>query len=92
MIHASFTEFRRRLAHYMDRAEQDRDVVLITRQGAEPAVLIAQSEYEGMLETLHLLSSPANAERLKRAIADADAGRNMIEVAWDEQEQMFKPV
>lgn len=75
MIVASFTEFRRRLAHYMDRADQDRDVVLVTRQGAEPAVLIAQRDYESMLETLYLRRSPANAKRLDESIAEFEAGR-----------------
>jgi antitoxin YefM len=92
MIHANFTDFRKRLAHYMDRVNDDRDAVLITRQGSEPAVLLAQSEYDSMVETLHLLSSPANAKMLYDAIADANAGRNMIEVEWDEQAQVYKPI
>lgn len=79
MIHVSFTDLRKRLAHFMDRAVQDRDMVLITRQGSEPAVLIALSEYEGMMETLHLRRSPANAARLDEAIAQAEAGE-FIEV------------
>lgn len=90
MIHASFTELRKRLAHFMDRAIQDRDMVLITRQGSEPAVLIALSEYESMMETLHLRRSPANAARLDEAIAEAEAGKG-IEVVWDEKTQAYKP-
>jgi PHD/YefM family antitoxin component YafN of YafNO toxin-antitoxin module len=39
MIHAT-SDFR--LAHHMDRAEQDRDIVLITRQGSEPAAGLAR--------------------------------------------------
>jgi antitoxin YefM len=34
-----------------------------------------EKEDEGMLETLHLLRSPANAERLLRSIGSADARR-----------------
>jgi antitoxin YefM len=83
MIHASFSELRRRLAHFMDRAVKDRDMVVITRQGSEPAVLIALSEYEGMVETLHLRRSPENARILDESIAQAEAG-DVIEVVWDE--------
>lgn len=90
MIHVSFSELRRRLAHFMDRAVDDRAPVLVTRQGHEPVVLLAQSEYEGMMETLYLRSSPENARRLDESIADANAGRNMIEVEWDEQAQTYK--
>lgn len=52
MIHASFSELRRRLAHYMDRAVDDRAPVLVTRQGHEPVVMLAQSEYDGIMERL----------------------------------------
>lgn len=91
MIHASFTELRKRLAHYMDRAIEDRDPILVTRQGSEPVVMLAQSEYEGMLETLYLRRSPANAARLDEAIAEFDAGKG-FEVVWDEEAQAYKPL
>jgi antitoxin YefM len=92
MIHVSFTDLRKRLAHFMDRTVDDRAPLLVTRQGHEPVVMMAQSEYDGLIETLHLRSSPANAQLLDEAIADADAGRNMVEVEWDEQAQMYRPV
>lgn len=88
MIHVSFTDLRKRLAHFMDRATQDHDSILVTRQGSEPVVILAQSEYEGMVETLHLMSSPANAKRLAESMADAEAGKG-FEVVWDEQVQAF---
>ena len=88
MIHVSFTELRKRLAHYMDRANADRDAILVTRQGSEPVVMLAQSEYEGMLETLHLMSSPANAKQLNESIAQADRGE-VFEVVWDEKTQAY---
>jgi antitoxin YefM len=92
MLHVSFSELRRRLAHFMDRAVDDRAPVLVTRQGHEPVVMLAQSDYDSMVETLHLKSTPANARRLDEAVADADAGRNMVEVEWDEQAQTYRPV
>jgi PHD/YefM family antitoxin component YafN of YafNO toxin-antitoxin module len=33
-------------------------------------------DYDGMVETLHLLASPRNAERLAHALEDVRAGRN----------------
>ncbi len=74
MIHVSYTELRNNLAAYMDKANEDRDAILITRQGSEPVVLVAASEYPGWAETIHLLSNPRNAERLLDSIAEADAG------------------
>lgn len=75
MIHVSYTDLRSNLAHYMDRANDDRDHVFITRQGKEPVVMMAASEFAGWMETVHLLSSPKNAEELLKSIADADAGK-----------------
>ena len=76
MIHVSFTDLRKRLAHFMDRAVDDRAPVLVTRQGHEPVVMMAQSDYDSMMETLHLRRSPANAQRLSDSIAEFDAGKS----------------
>lgn len=75
MIHVSYTDLRKNLASYMDRANDDRAPILVTRQGKEPVVMIAASEFAGWVETAHLLSNPRNAERLLASIADADAGK-----------------
>ena len=92
MLHVSFSELRRRLAHFMDRAVDDRAPVLVTRQGHEPVVMMARSDYESMVETLHLVRSPANAARLEEAIADANAGRRMIDIGWDERAKTYRPL
>ncbi len=77
MIHVNFTELRNKLAHWYDRANNDRAPILVTRQGHEPVVLIAQSEYDSMVETLYLKSSPANAARLDASIAELNAGKGI---------------
>ena len=74
MIHVNFTDLRNKLAHWYDRANNDRAPILVTRQGHDPVVLIAQSEYDSMVETLYLKSSPANAARLDASIASLEAG------------------
>jgi antitoxin YefM len=75
MSHVSYTELRTNLAKYMDEVCDSRAALHITRQNARSVVMISEQEYEGMLETLHLLRSPANASRLHRSIAAANAGR-----------------
>jgi antitoxin YefM len=77
MIHVNFTDLRNKLAHWYDRANNDRAPILVTRQGHEPVVLIAQSEYDSMVETLYLKSSPANAARLDESIAQLNAGKGI---------------
>jgi antitoxin YefM len=75
MRHASLSDFRANIASHLDRLEQDRDHLLVTRQGHEPVVVLPLSEWEGMEATLHLLSNPNNAEMLRRSIAELNAGK-----------------
>lgn len=73
--HVSYTELRQHLAHYMDAVGDSRAPLRITRQNARSVVMIDEAEYDGLMETLHLLRSPANAVRLLRSIESAEAGR-----------------
>ena len=76
MAHVSYTQFRNNLASYMDQVCDGRAPLVVTRQNARSVVLMSEEDYDGLMETVHLLNSPANAERLLRAIADAD--RDML--------------
>lgn len=58
----------------LDKVVADCAPVMITRQRGENVVVISASEWAGMEETLHLMSSPANAKRLMEGIARFDAG------------------
>jgi antitoxin YefM len=49
--------------------------VTIDRRGHESVVLVPASEWEGLLETAHLLRSPANARRLLAALNRLDGGQ-----------------
>jgi antitoxin YefM len=72
----SFSETRANLKAVMDRVVADRVPVTIRRRG-ENVVLVSQSEWEGMEETLYLLRSPANAKNLLESIAELDAGKGV---------------
>jgi antitoxin YefM len=73
----SFTELREHLRERLDEVHESRTPLLVTRQGAASAVVLDKDEYDGIMETLHLLRSPKNAERLLQAIADLDAGNTV---------------
>ena len=46
-------------------------MVIISRRGEEDVALVSAGELESLLETAHLLRSPANAERLLAALGRA---------------------
>ncbi len=75
MGYVTFTDFRNNLATHLDKIEEDRVELIVTRQNRMPSVIMLLSEWEGMKETLHLLSSGANASRLRSAMKAADEGR-----------------
>jgi antitoxin YefM len=75
MTTVNCTTFRGRLADYMNQVCNDHTVLHVTRGNAPTVVVLAEDEYDGLVEITHLLRSPANATRLIRSIADADAGK-----------------
>lgn len=68
MPHVRFTEFRQNFASHFDAVLESRAPLLVTRQGKEAVVVVAEGEFESMQETLHLLSNPANADRLRESL------------------------
>ena len=78
MIVETFSHARSNLKAVMDRVVADRAPVKITRQRGEGVVMISESDWESMEETLYLLSSPKNAARLAESIAELDAGRGQV--------------
>ena len=71
----SYTEARNSLKSVLDAVEGDADVTIITRRDGADAVVMSLAHYQSMAETLHLLSSPANASRLAESIAQYKAGK-----------------
>ncbi|PVY69291.1 antitoxin YefM [Cupriavidus alkaliphilus] len=69
-----FSDARSNLKAVMDQAIADHDAVLITRRDAPNVVIMSQEQYDGWMETMHLLNSPANAARLLRSIQQHRAG------------------
>ena len=52
----------------LDRVVGDVDYTLITRRDTEYAVVMSLEYFNGLIETIHLLRSPANAEHLAKSI------------------------
>jgi len=75
MIATNFTEFRIGLKKYLDDVEQNDETLIIKRGSGKGAVLISLDEYNSIMETVHLLSSKANADRLYESIQQLKDGR-----------------
>ena len=74
MAHVTYTELRANLAGFMDEVCNTRAPLLVTRQNARSVVMVSEEDYEGLMETVHVLRSPANALRLLESIEQAQKG------------------
>lgn len=73
-MQVSYTEARARLSELLDRAEDDRETVIVTCHGRPSVAIIALDELESMRETIRLFRSSRNAARLLEAIERAERG------------------
>jgi len=70
----TYSDTRANLKKVMDGVVQDRSPVVVTRARGEAVVMVSLADWNAMEETVHLLSSPRNAERLREGMAELDAG------------------
>ena len=79
----SFSEARERFKAILDRVEADADVTLITRRHTQGAVVMSLDTYNSLIETVHLLRSPANAAHLQRSLDEAERGELLEQPLMD---------
>lgn len=73
----TYSHARNALKSVLDGVVQNADVTIISRRDAEgDAVVMSLDYYNSMMETMHLLSTPANAEALARAVRQDKAGQS----------------
>ncbi len=77
MIAANFSEFRSELKRFLDSVEDDNETLIIKRRSGKGTVMISLDEYNSIMETLHLLSSKKNADRLYESIQQMKSGKTV---------------
>ena len=73
-IQTTYTNARAKLAKFLDQVTQDQEIVIIKRRRAHDVAIISAEELSSLMETAHLLRSPANLKRLLSALNRASAG------------------
>lgn len=86
--HTTYAKAAANLENLCDQVTADRDVIVISRRGADDVALVAASELSGLLETAHLLRSPKNARRLMTAMKRAESRRGRVESVSDLRQEM----
>ena len=75
----NFSEARNNLKTIIDQTIDDADVTVITRRDAPDAVVMSLDTFNSLMETVHLLRSPANAAHLERSIAQYRGGKTNLQ-------------
>lgn len=81
----SFTEARNGLKRVLDQVVSDADCTVITRRDADDAVVMSLEYYNSLMETVHLLKTPANAAHLARSIEQYRQGQQQEHELIDDE-------
>ena len=71
----NFSEARNQLKSVLDQVVNDADYTIISRRDADDAVVMSLDYFNGLMETVHLLKSPANAAHLSKSIKQYRDGK-----------------
>ena len=64
----TYSDFRAHLKDYLDHVCADSEPLRIERRDGKNVVIVSEEDYASLDATAYLLSSPANAKRLKSAL------------------------
>ena len=77
MLAANYSEFRTNLKNYLDEVEENDETLIVKRKSGSGTVVISLDEYNSIMETMHLLKSKKNADRLFESIEQMKSGNGL---------------
>ncbi|MDM3870558.1 type II toxin-antitoxin system prevent-host-death family antitoxin [Porticoccus sp. W117] len=80
----NFSEARNHLKSVLDQVTEDADCTIISRRDASDAVVMSLDHYNSLIETVHLLKSPANAAHLAKSIEQYRKGNTQEQELLDD--------
>ncbi len=66
--YVTYSDFREHLKEYLDQVCDNSEPLRVTRRSGKRVVILSEEDYQSLDATAYLLSSPANAKRLKSAL------------------------
>jgi antitoxin YefM len=80
----NFSDARNRLKSVLDQVVNDRDYTIISRRDADDAVVMSLDQFNSLMETVHLLKSPANAAHLAKSIKQYQSSKTITRELIDD--------
>ena len=74
----NYTELREHLKKNLDEVSDNQDTLIVHRARGKSVVVISIDEYNAMKETMHLLRSKKNRERLEESIENVSNKKELL--------------
>ena len=72
---ANSSDVRKNIKKYLDQSRENHEPLIITTAHKEDIILTSKEDYESLSETIYLLSSRANGNRLFDSIKQYEDGK-----------------
>jgi len=76
MLVTNYSDLRKNLSSKMDEVLLSHSPMIITRESKQPVVMMSLEDFNSYEETLYLMRSPANKERLLSSLKNIKAGKH----------------
>ena len=76
----NYSELRQDLRVNLDDISNNDELLVVHRSGGKSVVMMSMNEYNSIMETIHLIKSKNNRERLERSISDIESRKNLVKV------------
>ncbi len=80
----AYSNARKNFSAIMENVCDAHNPVIITRKNSKSVVVMSLEDYNAIEETMYLLRSPANADRLRASIAEFEDGNYKVRELIDD--------
>jgi len=84
MIATSYSTVRQRFKDYCDKATNDFETIIITRERGENVVMMSEAEYNNLMENLYVRSNKKYYNELMKSIDQLKSGKGQKKELLDE--------
>lgn len=75
MLATSYSNVRQKFKDYCDKATNDFETIIITRERGDNVVMISETEYNNLLENIYVRKNPKYYNELLQSIEQLKAGK-----------------
>ena len=84
MIAVNYSQVRKNMKTYMDKATNDFETIIVTRKNKN-VVIISEEAYNNLLENAYLLKDKANYDWLMESKKQLESGKATVHQLIDEE-------